>query len=684
MLRGPVQSPGTDRVRRTPWPARSSRRTRVRSLGSVIPAAVIVVISCIVGPLHTPLDSAHSNAPTRMSMRVASSIQSGLGAPLTLLEPDSIGLGVSGPYGPAYDPQNGFVYVTDIASNNVTVINGSTVQGVIAVPYAASNAVFDSSDGFVYVTDSGATAFVLDGLSVVATISIGDGPHSTTFDGEDDDVYISNSMSDNVSVISGTSLVATIGDLTAPHGLAYDSASGEVYAVGGFVGGDPYESGTVTILNGTTVVASVDDAGYWPWADTYDPSNGYVYVTNRDSGNVTVLDGSSIVGWITTGLDPNDPFFDSANGFVYVPNQESANVTVINGTRGVAYLTPGPGPSSGVFDSGNGQVYVTGAEVGYESSYVAVLNGTILYPYVADFESSPSSVEVGSLTNATATLAVTLGRGLPSPSYSYVGLPSDCTSSNVSALSCTPDAGGQYAVKVYVNFTGGFGTSSALELDVAPSLAVSPISTLDPTDAGYARPFEVFVSGGTAPYSWNWDFGDGSDSSGVVPVHSYALPGNYTAEVWINDSAGSSAVRDLQVSVDPALRVVASYSSVNPPLGSSFAIHEEVSGGRAPYAYSYLGLPPGCVSENSSELACVPSEVGTYNVTISVVDQNEVTINSTQQVHVVAANPASGPLRLGELGLAAILGAGAAAVVAGVLWMRRRRKGRSSEPTRDR
>jgi hypothetical protein len=44
------------------------------------------------------------------------------------------------------------------------------------------------------------------------------------------------------------------------------------------------------------------------------------------------------------------------------------------------------------------------------------------------------------------------------------------------------------------------------------------------------------VIGGTPPYSWNWDFGDGATSTEQAPVHSYSEVGTYTVTLIVTDA----------------------------------------------------------------------------------------------------------------------------------------------------
>jgi chitodextrinase len=40
--------------------------------------------------------------------------------------------------------------------------------------------------------------------------------------------------------------------------------------------------------------------------------------------------------------------------------------------------------------------------------------------------------------------------------------------------------------------------------------------------------------------TWDWDFGDGTRSSGRNPVHTYARSGRYTVVLWVGDGINYS------------------------------------------------------------------------------------------------------------------------------------------------
>lgn len=77
----------------------------------------------------------------------------------------------TGPYGDLFDPANGYIYVANMFSNSVSVIDGST-NTVIAtvnvqpnqVGQSARGLAFDSNNGYIYVADIYSnTVSVIDG-----------------------------------------------------------------------------------------------------------------------------------------------------------------------------------------------------------------------------------------------------------------------------------------------------------------------------------------------------------------------------------------------------------------------------------------------------------------------------------------------------------------------------------------
>lgn len=84
----------------------------------------------------------------------------------------------------------------------------------------------------------------------------------------------------------------------------------------------------------------------------------------------------------------------------------------------------------------------------------------------------------------------------------------------------------------------GIGDVCVFRAAEAPALeAVVKASTIQPSTEDTVT-FSALPSGGQRPYTYAWDFGDGSTSEEQNPSHQYATPGIYTVSLTIMDALG--------------------------------------------------------------------------------------------------------------------------------------------------
>jgi len=62
--------------------------------------------------------------------------------------------------------------------------------------------------------------------------------------------------------------------------------------------------------------------------------------------------------------------------------------------------------------------------------------------------------------------------------------------------------------------------------------------------------FHGSAYGGTEPYTWHWDFGDGATSNEQNPTHAYSKAGTYTVTLTVTDSNGKQASDTAKVTVN--------------------------------------------------------------------------------------------------------------------------------------
>jgi PKD repeat protein len=65
--------------------------------------------------------------------------------------------------------------------------------------------------------------------------------------------------------------------------------------------------------------------------------------------------------------------------------------------------------------------------------------------------------------------------------------------------------------------------------------------------------FSGSATGGTPPYTWEWEFGDGATSTLQNPMHAYTLPGLYTVNLTVTDSVQATAEDETTANITQAL-----------------------------------------------------------------------------------------------------------------------------------
>jgi PKD repeat protein len=152
--------------------------------------------------------------------------------------------------------------------------------------------------------------------------------------------------------------------------------------------------------------------------------------------------------------------------------------------------------------------------------------------------------------------------------------------------------------------------------------------------------FTGSASGGNPPYSFSWNFGDGSSpSSDQSPTHDYATDGSYTATLTVTDSAAATATGSVFITVGGgtplSVTVTADKTTGAPPLAVNFTATP--AGGKPPYTFAW-DFKDGETSTEQSPSHTFAAD-GDYNVTLTVTDSEAATVSANKPIHVLSVTP---------------------------------------------
>ncbi len=181
--------------------------------------------------------------------------------------------------------------------------------------------------------------------------------------------------------------------------------------------------------------------------------------------------------------------------------------------------------------------------------------------------------------------------------------------------------GGSYSVTV--TDANGCQTSSSTSISEPSALSASASSQDVSCNGGSDGSVDLTISGGTAPYSYNWNNGANTeDLSGVGA-------GSYSATV--TDANGCVANANATVTEPSAISLGTSSTEASCAAATDGSVDLSVSGGTAPYSFNWSN------GANTEDLTGVSS--GTYSVTVT--DANGCNSNTSSNVGALSTLAAS-------------------------------------------
>lgn len=252
------------------------------------------------------------------------------------------------PEGVAVSPDGSRVYVANLNSSTVSVIDATTTQPTVTATLTVATpfGVAVSPDGSrLYVTsrDSNSVSVINTATDMfIATVGVGASPHGVAVSPDGSRVYVANSVSNTVSVINTATLAAsTMGVGSSPYGLALSPDGSRVYVTN-------FNDDSVSVINTTPtpVLSATVPLGEFmldfPVGVAVSPNGSHVYVAEQGLRNrVSVIDAATnmVTATVPVGMTPFGVAVTPDGSRVFVANFGSGSVSMIDATTNIVTAT---------------------------------------------------------------------------------------------------------------------------------------------------------------------------------------------------------------------------------------------------------------------------------------------------------------------------------------------------------
>jgi large repetitive protein len=514
----------------------------------------------------------------------------------------------------AYDAANGDVYVANLSSNTVSVIDGNT------------NTVTSTITGFFH-------------------------PYGVAYDVANGDVYVGNSYSDTVSVIVPP-MPAITHNSVGPGStisttviMATPNTSGDTFAVQ-VTSTPPSAVGDGALLpGGATAYTSGTDISHVAVGDVvtlYEVKSGSVVADTS-----TTLIANNILGAIVT--------YDSNGASGTAPTDSNQYLTGTSVTlAGQGNLTK----TGYTFVGWNTKADGTGTSYSAGNRITIGVSNITLY---AQWTATPTGVPSGlSHTNLTQTGWTETWSPVPGATGYNVYLNSNKVGSTTQSVYSynfsTEHPGTTYSVQVAsLNAANQPSTLSSVDSVITAVYGRGPIppdiiqeSLTESAQVGQKFSITIHEIGGANPMKWSvtsglLPTGMSLDDEGVISG-TPTTAGTYTFTVKVTDANNLSSTQQLSLTVHgtpaPSTLTLPSSTEQSAVIGHTVDIQLQAIGGQAPYTWSVAGTLPQGISMNKTTgvLSGTTQQPGMYPVTVTVTDAQGATSQQTVTLDVLRNN----------------------------------------------
>ncbi|MCI4357913.1 MAG: hypothetical protein L3J95_01955 [Thermoplasmata archaeon] len=569
------------------------------------------------------------------------------------------------------------VFVADEGTDAVTSISGATdtFLGNVTVGGGPVSMTYDPTQGYVYVADS-ATAdmswflpsTLVEGTS---TFPVKNNPTQIALDPSDDTIWVATAS--YITVINSATRASSF-NLTFPastriSGLLWDPLLGEIVAAN-------VPANTLSFFNNSGGITGNVSTGGAPSAMVENSVLQEVDLIDPASNNlIRVSDLSeTVVGTVLVGVSPGLSAFDPVTDRLVVPDTTSDRVVEVN-VRAVApgdaprvrsLFVPGH-PVAATFDPIAASIVVAlvgGTVVALNSTSGAVLRTTnlgtsytlydtlyanhqvfvtggtnLLWSLDPKTLAASATIQITSLASSPRLMAYSPATQLLYVTLALTGKVAVVNTSTDLVITAFPAGANPYGIALDTSngdlFVADSGANAVNVIDprTGTSLALLTVGTAPSALLYVASAQEVYVSDTR------------SNTVTVLNANSYAVVavvavGEYPTGLALSNVSGDvfvSDVPDSALSVIPAttpggvpFSARLSVAPVRTDVGTTVVYTTSASYPAWDFSYQYGALPAGCVSANASVLRCTTSgSAGGVNATVLLTSAGGDTASAT-------------------------------------------------------
>jgi PKD repeat protein len=206
----------------------------------------------------------------------------------------------------------------------------------------------------------------------------------------------------------------------------------------------------------------------------------------------------------------------------------------------------------------------------------------------------------------------------------------------------TFEQAGTYNVSLNVTDTSNQTAFDSMEITVEEALPIASVEITSNGTEGIAPAtfdFQATITGGTQPYTYLWDFGDGTEETDEqTVVHTFEQAGTYNVILAAIDTSNQNASDSVEINVgapappDPLVEIMP--SSIVGFAPATFDFEASVIGGTEPYTYSWNFDGDEIEESNEPSISHTVEGAGIYDVALTVTDSNGRT--SSDEIAIIA------------------------------------------------